>query len=83
MTILLTLIISALTPWILETAKVYTFSDAVLSDYTQEDSSYVRTLKVTSSHQNTAVGGFQVGCRADVGNQVLKVNSQINVYYDC
>ena len=59
------------------------FSDPVLSDYTQEDGNYVRTLIVTSSRANVADGGFHVGCKADVGDQDLEVHTQINVYYDC
>ena len=59
------------------------FSDPVLSDYTQEDGNYVRTLKVTSSHPNLEAGGFQVGCEADVGDQVLELHTQINIYHDC
>ena len=59
------------------------FRDAVLSDYTQEHENYVRTLKITYSRAKLEPDGFQVGCRADVVDQVLELNSQINVYYDC
>ena len=59
------------------------FKDAALSNYKQEDGNYLRTLKVTSKRVKVADDGFQVGCKAFVGDQVLELSTQINVYYDC